>query len=151
VLGDRLAAGSPRSFAIAAVAGGLMGIVLMFVGMLVFSGVAFRATTMGDDALVRSVVDTGNMLIECGKYGFAVLILATCAAPGATSFLTRRMKTLGLVAAVILILSTAPPFLTDHGIGQFGGGIDLVGGVPGFVWIIAVSVAMTRRAVVSCA
>jgi hypothetical protein len=153
VLGDRLTPRGQRasSFAVAAVAGGLMGIALMFVGMLLFAGAAFRAAKMGNDALVISVVDTGNMLIETGKYGFAVLILATCAAPGATSFLTRRMKTLGVVAAAILVLSTAPPFLADHGIGQFGGGIDVVGGVPGFVWIIAVSVMMTRRTDVACA
>ena len=100
---------------------------------------------------MRSVVDTGNMFIETGKYGFAVLILATCAAPGATSFLTGRMKTSGVVAAAILVLSTAPPFLADHGIGQFGGGIDVVGGLPGFLWIIAISVIMTRRADVACA
>jgi len=33
----------------------------------------------GLDAVVRSVVDTGNMLIETGKYGFAVLTATTCA------------------------------------------------------------------------
>ena len=71
----------------------------------------------GLDAVVRSVVDTGNMLIETGKYGFAVLIAATCASPSASSFLTRRMTTTGLVAAAILVLSTVPPFLTNHGIG----------------------------------
>jgi hypothetical protein len=143
--------GRASSFAIAAVAGGVMGIALMFVGMLLFAGAAFRAASMSDDALVRSVVDTGNMLIETGKYGFAVLILATCAAPGATSFLTVRMKAVGVIAAAMLVLSTVPPFLADDGIGQFGGGIDVVGGLPGFVWIVALSVMMTRGEDVACA
>jgi hypothetical protein len=153
VLGARLSPQGRRtsSFAITAAAGGLMGITLMFIGMLLFAGAAFRAASMGDEALVRSVVDTGNMLIETGKYGFAVLILATCAAPGAATFLTRRMKTVGVIAAAILMLSTVPPFLADHGIGQFGGGIDVVGGVPGFLWIIALSVMMARPADVACA
>src|SRR5437660_7690787 len=99
VLGDRLTPRGQRasSFAIAAVVGGLTGIALMFVGMLLFAGAAFRAASMGDDALVRSVVDTGNMLIEAGKYGFAVLFVGACASPGASSFLTRRMTTAGLV------------------------------------------------------
>lgn len=153
VLGIRLAPLDRRasSFAVAAVAGGLMGIALMFVGMLLFAGAAFRAASLGNDALVRSVVDTGNMLIETGKYGFAVLILATCASSGSSSFLTRRMKTLGVIAAAILVLSTVPPFLADHGIGQFGGGIDVIGGLPGFAWIIALSVIMARPTDVVCA
>src|SRR2546427_2539335 len=153
VLGARLASLERQTSpsAIAAVAGGLIGIALMFVGMLLFAGAAFRAVSMGNDALVRSVVDTGNMLIETGKYGFAVLIAATCASPRASSFLTRRMTTTGLVAAAILVLSTVPPFLTNHGIGQFGGGIDVVGGLPGFVWIIALSVVMARRPDLACA
>ena len=47
------------------------------------------------------------MLIETGKYGFAVLILGTCVAPGASSFLTSRMKAVGVLAAAILSMPTA--------------------------------------------
>jgi thymidine phosphorylase len=61
------------------------------------------------------------------------------------------MKAVGVIAAAILVVSTVPPFLADRGIGQFGGGIDVVGGLPGFVWIIALSVMMTRRTDVACA
>ena len=147
VLGARLANAEGRVSAavITAVSGGLIGVAFMFIGMLLFSGAAFRAASMGDDALVRSVVDTGNMVIETSKYGFGVLIVFTCAAAGASSFLTRRMMYAGVVSAVVLVVSTVPPFIVDRGFGQFGGGIDVVGGVPGFVWILAVSVVMTRR------
>src|SRR3981081_4280012 len=62
------------SYAHAAFAGGLAGTLLVFVGMLLFSGTAFRAAGMADQTLGRATVDTGNMLIETGKYGFAVLI-----------------------------------------------------------------------------
>ena len=153
VLSARLTAQDRRksSCTFAAMAGGVMGIALLFVGMLLFAGAAFRAASLGDDALARSVVDTGNMLIETSKYGFAVLILATCAAPGAASLLTRRMRTMGVLAAALLVLSTAPPFLADHGIGQFGGALDIAGGVPGFAWIIALSVLMAHREEVACA
>src|SRR5205085_2655723 len=58
VLGARLTPdGRSSSPAITAVAGGLAGIGLMFIGMLLFAGAAFGAASMGDDALVRSVVD----------------------------------------------------------------------------------------------
>jgi hypothetical protein len=131
-------------FAYAAVIGGVVGILLMFIGMLLFSGTAFRAAEMGDRSLVRATVDTGNMLIETSKYGFALLIAATCASCWPSHVLSRRMIQAGIVAAVILVLSSIPPFLTDHGVGQFGGGIDVLGGIPGFAWIIALSVQMAR-------
>ena len=51
----------------------------------------------------------------------------------------------GLIAAGVLVASSFPPFLVDHGIGQFGGGIDVLGGIPGFTWIVALSISMARR------
>jgi hypothetical protein len=138
------------SYAHAAFAGGLAGTLLVFVGMLLFSGTAFRAAGMADQTLVRATVDTGNMLIETGKYGFAVLILATCAAASHSNLLSRRMILIGVTAATILALSTIPPFLADHGVGQFGGGIDVLGGIPGFVWIFALSVQLARRTDLTC-
>jgi hypothetical protein len=123
----------------------------MFIGMLLFSGTAFRAAAMGDQSLVRATVDTGNMLIETSKFGFAVLIAATCAsASRGHRLLSRRMIVTGVLCAVILVLSAVPPFLADHGIGQFGGGVDVVGGLPGFAWIMALSVQLARRAEPTC-
>jgi hypothetical protein len=148
ILGDAIRrndeAGPSLSFV--AMLGGFMGIALMFIGMLLFSGAAFKAADMGDPALVRATVDTGNMVIEASKYGFAVLILATCAS-GRHPFLSHRMMLIGVIAAAILVASSFPPFLVDHGIGQFGGGIDVLGGIPGFAWIVALSISMARRGV----
>src|SRR5438270_764548 len=62
-----------------AVAGGVIAVGLMFVGMLIFAGVAFRTAGMHSAGSVRVAVDTGNMLIEASKYGIAVLITAACA------------------------------------------------------------------------
>jgi hypothetical protein len=129
----------------AAMAGGCVGITLIFVGILIFGGTAFRAAAMGDPAIVRAAVDTGNMFIEASKYGFAVLIFATCAASSANASLSRRTVMAGVVSAVTLVASTFPPFLGVHGVGEFGGGIDVVGALPGFVWIVALSIAMASK------
>jgi len=59
------------------------------------------------------------------------------------SDLTTRLR-IG-VSAAILVASTFPPFLVVHGIGEFGGGIDVVGALPGFVWIVALSIAMASQ------
>src|SRR5947209_4997615 len=53
ILGDAIRRndeGGP-SLSLVAVLGGLIGIALMFVGMLLFSGAAFKAANMGDPAL----------------------------------------------------------------------------------------------------
>lgn len=151
VLAETLArhTGAP-AFARAAAVGGVVGTLLIFVGMLLFSGTAFRAAGMGDQAVIRATVDTGNMLIETGKYGFAVLIAATCASLSRTDLLSRRMVLTGAIAAVILVLSTIPPFLADSGVGQFGGGIDVLGGIPGFAWIIGLSVQLALHPESTC-
>jgi hypothetical protein len=151
VLAERLQFASDHSrYTHAAVAGGVVGLVLLFIGMLLFSGTAFRAATMGDEAVVRATVDTGNMLIEASKYGFAVLIVATAAASIDGPLLSQRMTRMGLISAAILVVSTIPPFVTDHGLGQFGGAIDVFGGLPGFLWIMVLSVQLARRSDVVC-
>jgi hypothetical protein len=148
ILGDTLRRNDDRapSLALVAVLGGVVGVALTFIGMLVFSGAAFEAAGMGDHALIRAAVDTGNMLIETGKYGFTVLILATCASASRVGLLSRRMVVTGVLAAAVLAISSIPPFLADHGVGQFGGGVDVLGGIPGFLWLVVLSVVMSRRA-----
>jgi hypothetical protein len=148
ILGDAIRRNDEAgpSLSLVAMLGGLMGIALIFVGMVLFSGAAFKAASMGDPALIRATVDTGNMIIEASKYGFAVLILATCTSSGRHRFVSHRMMLSGLIAAGLLVASSFPPFLVDHGIGQFGGGIDVLGGIPGFAWIVVLSISMARRA-----
>jgi heme-degrading monooxygenase HmoA len=119
----------------------------MFVGMATFAGAAFRTAALGDQFVVRAAVDTGNMLIEASKFGFAVLIVATCVGEALPS-LSSRFRTAGLVAAAALVLSAVPPFVVERGVGQFGGPIDLAGGVPALVWlsVLSISLAKTRWA-----
>jgi hypothetical protein len=134
-------AANARAAAAAAV-GGVAAVVFMLSGMLVFSGVAFKAASMGDPVVVRAAVDTGNMIIESSKYAFAILILATCATTGIGALRSTAMRRAGRIAAVALVVSSVPPYLVDHGIGQFGGPIDVLGGVPAFVWLVALSVGL---------
>jgi hypothetical protein len=103
------------------VLGGLAGILLMFVGMVLFGGAAFRTAEMGDRFVVRAAVDTGNMLIEASKFAFAVLIFAVCGMGLASGRLSQRMVVIGRAAGAVLVLSALPPFLTEHGVWQFGG------------------------------
>jgi hypothetical protein len=127
-----------------ALAGGLAGALLMFVGMVLFDGAAFRAAGLGDQTVVRASVDTGNLLIETSKFGFAVLIFATCATRATSGRLPERLVAAGRAAGALLILSALPTFLTDHGVGQIGGPIDLAGTVPALVWLGALSVCLAR-------
>jgi hypothetical protein len=123
--------------------GGLAATVLIFVGMVSFAGAAFRTAGLGDQFVVRAAVDTGNMLIEASKFGFAVLIVAMCTGQ-ALSFLSSRFRTVGLVAAAAVVLSAIPPFVVDHGPGQFGGSIDLVGTVPALLWLAVLSISLAK-------
>jgi hypothetical protein len=135
-------ADSPRSAI--ALGGGVAGVLLIFVGMVVFGGAAFRTARMGDQFVVRAAVDTGNMLIEGSKFALAVLIFATCGTGLTGSRLSRRFVTAGRVAGALLVLSAFPAFLTDHGLGQFGGPFDLGGTAPGFVWLALLSVVLAQ-------
>jgi hypothetical protein len=123
-----------------AAAGLVIGSTLTFAGMLLFSGVAFRPSVSLAPAQTRAAVDTGNMFIESGKYGFALTILA--ASIGGRIALSRVMCQLGIVTAVVMVASTFPPFLDAAGIGQFGGGIDVFGALPGFLWLAALSIRL---------
>jgi hypothetical protein len=126
-----------------ALTAGLAAILLLFVGMVLFSGAAFNAAEMCDHAVVRAAVDTGSMLIEASKFAFAALIVVTCFGV-AFDHLPQGLVQAGRLSAALLVLSAFPPFLTDHGVGQFNGPIDLLGAVPAYVWLGALSVALAR-------
>ena len=130
--------------AIAATVGGSVALVFMFAGMLLFNGVAFKAVAIGAPAVVRAAVDTGNMVIESSKLGFAVLILAVCAPTGSRSPVSPFMRRAGQVTALLTLASSIPPYFADHGIGQFGGAVDVLGGIPAFAWLLGLSIVLAR-------
>jgi hypothetical protein len=111
--------------------------------MVAFAGVAFRAAAGGDLLVVRTSVDTGNMLIEVSKFAFAAFISAIClgVSPGRVSVWLGRT---GWAASALLVMSALPPFLADRGVGQFGGPIDLGATVPAFLWVAVLSVVLAR-------
>jgi hypothetical protein len=135
------APGDPNSTV--ALATGLAAALLLFVGMVLFSGAAFKAAEMGDQGVVRAAVDTGSMLIEASKFAFAALIFVTCLGSVAGR-IPKGLVRSGRLSAALLVLSAFPPFLTDHGVGQFNGPIDLLGAMPAYVWLGALSVALAR-------
>src|SRR2546429_554582 len=57
---------------------------------------------------------------------------------------TRDQTGLAIAAASLLIVSAVALFI-DHGPFQFGGPVDLGGGLPAVVWIAALSLAIARR------
>jgi hypothetical protein len=122
--------------------GGGFGVTVLYVGMLLFNGVAFRAASMHEPGVVRAAVDTGNMLIEASKFGFAMVLLATCGASSTHQFMSRRLRRAGWVAAILSLATAVPPFFVEHGLAQFGGALDLIGGVPAFAWLGVLSLTI---------
>jgi peptidoglycan/LPS O-acetylase OafA/YrhL len=86
----------------------------------------------------------GNTAIETAKFGLAAFLLATCRSGAASGVLPRWLVGAGVAAASLLIVSAVALFI-DHGPFQFGGPVDLGGGLPAVVWIAALSLAMARR------
>src|SRR5213596_911112 len=141
-----LTTGTPdqTGLAIAACGGGLLAVTLTLLGMAMFSGVAFKAAALGDPALVRALTDAGNTAIDTAKFGLAAFLLATCRSGAASGVLPRWLVGAGVAAAGLLIVSAVALFV-DHGPFQFGGPVDLGGGIPAVLWIAALSLTMMRR------
>jgi len=127
----------------AATAGGVFAITAMLVGMLMFSGVAFVAARLGEQAVVRAMTDIGNSVIEVSKFGFAVFVLGVLRAARGNGGLPRWLVRLGLVAVPALLVSAVALFV-DRGPFQFGGVIDLGGSVPALLLILGLSFVMMR-------
>jgi hypothetical protein len=43
-----------------------------------------------------------------------------------------------------VLLASAIPLFAEGSFTQFGGGLDVIGGVPGVIWIFALSLMMIR-------
>lgn len=125
-----------------AVAAGVFGVAFQIIGMLLFYGATFKVAGGHQDALVRGLTDAGNATIEMSKFAFAAFIAAICHAGGAR--LPAWLVRLGAAAAATLVL-TAIPLVSEAGVLQFGGAVDLAGALPGVVWIVAFSLLLVRR------
>ncbi|MGA2163729.1 MAG: hypothetical protein ABSH36_04595 [Solirubrobacteraceae bacterium] len=137
--------GRDAQHANAAFAGGLFAIGLGVLGMLLYYGAAYRVAGQGGLSAVRALTDAGNAAIELTKFPLAVLILAVSSTARRAELLPRWLTQAGAASALVLLLSAIPLFA--HGsFTQFGGGLDVIGGVPGVIWIIALSVMMVKQA-----
>jgi hypothetical protein len=133
-----------RGLAAVAVVGGALAMTLILIGVAVTSGLVLNAAGMDDATVVRAFADTTNVLIELGKFGLAAMILASVAAAAGRPEIPRPAAHLGDCAAVLLIVSALPPLLFDHGILQFGGGVEVAAALPAALWLSWLSYALTR-------
>ncbi len=133
-----------RGLATVAAIGGAMAMFLVLGGVAITSGLVLNAAAMHDPAVIRAFADTTNILIELSKFGLATLILATVAAAAQAESLPRRVRSAGLFASALLILSALPPLLFDSGILQFGGGVEVLAAVPAALWLVWLSVRCAR-------
>jgi hypothetical protein len=139
------AAASPeeRSLANAAAGAGVVGVALVLVGLLLFYGATYQVAGSHDLAVVRGLTDAGNATIEMGKFGLAAFIAATCVIGVRSGRLGRVLSRAGLISAAAVIASSIAMF-AESSFTEFGGGLDLLGGVPAIVWLLALSSAMLR-------
>jgi hypothetical protein len=114
-------------------------------GLLLCYAAVYRVAGQHQDSLVRALSDGGNAAIEMSRFGFATFIAGICLANRQSPRFARALANLGLVSAAVLVV-TAIPLSAEGSFTQFGGGLDIIGGIPGFLWILTLSLAMTWTA-----
>jgi hypothetical protein len=115
----------------------------MLVGIILIDGVAFVTAGVGDPAIVRAANDMGTFALETSKFGFALFMLAVSRSGHSSAALPRWLVRFG-IASVPVVLLSAFSLIAEHGVFQFGGVVDLLGGFLPPIWILALSVAMIR-------
>ncbi len=130
----------------AACGGGLFAIGLGVLGMLLYYGATYRVAGQSGGGLpvVRALTDAGNAAIELTKFPLAVFVVGVSLASDRAGLLPRWFTRAGAASAVVLIASAIPLF-AEGSFTQFGGGLDVIGGAPGVLWILTLSVMMVRR------
>ncbi|HTD57977.1 MAG TPA: hypothetical protein VK672_03700 [Solirubrobacteraceae bacterium] len=115
-------------------------------GMLLYYGVAYEVAGQSGAALpvVRALTDAGNASIELTKFPLAVFILCVSLAACQAKLLPRWFTRAGAVSAIVLLASAIPLF-AEGSFTQFGGGLDVIGGIPGVIWIFILSLMMISR------
>jgi hypothetical protein len=144
----RASKGAETPLADTAFAGGLFAIALGVLGMLLYYGATYKVA--GEGALsglaaVRALTDGGNAAIELTKFPLATFIVAVSLAASRVGVLPRWFVRAGAACALVLLV-TAIPLFAHGSFTQFGGGLDVIGGAPGVLWILALSVILVKRA-----
>ena len=139
----RAAADPGQQVASAAFGAGVLALALVLVGMLLFYGAAYKVAGDGQDAIVRALTDGGNAATALMKFPFALFVAGVSLVAYRRALLPRWFASLGGGAAALLVLSAVSLF-ADGEVTQFGGPLDLLGGGPGMVWVVALSVMLAR-------
>jgi hypothetical protein len=119
--------------------------VLLLVGMLLFYGATYKVAGQRQLPTVRGLTDAGNATIEMSKFGLAFFVGAVSWAARRTQALPTPFTAAGGLSAIVSIASTVP-LVASGSFTQFGGGLDVIGGAPAILWILALSLLMARRA-----
>jgi hypothetical protein len=114
-------------------------------GALLFYGAAFRVAREGQYGVVRGLTDVGNATIEMSKFGLAMFVSGVAFTSARARLLPRWFTTVGLGSAAVATASTIPLF-SETSLTQFGGPVDLLGGLPAILWILGLSLLLARRA-----
>jgi hypothetical protein len=134
-----LRVGGDDGWTLAAAGGAMLAIAAQLMGMVLFYGAAFKVAAQHQDPLVRALTDGGNAGVELSKFGFASFIACVCL--GARQALPAPLSLTGVAAAALLVAS-AIPLLGGGAWSQFGSVLDLLGGSPALLWLVALSAAL---------
>lgn len=133
-----------RSLASGAAASGVIGVLLTVLGLLLFYGATYEVAGRHELAVVRGLTDAGNATIEMGKFGIAAFVAAASLIGARAGRLGSGLARLGLLSATAALVSTIALF-AEGSFTEFGGPLDLLGGAPAILWLLALSVLMLRR------
>jgi hypothetical protein len=140
----RASEGPETPLAGSALAGGLLAIGLGVLGMLLYYGATYKIAGHGGLSAVRGLTDAGNASIELTKFPLAVFIVAVSVAARQPGLLSASFIRAGFASACVLI-ATAIPLFAHGSFTQFGGGLDVLGGLPAVIWIFGLSLTMLRH------
>jgi hypothetical protein len=132
-----------RTLANGAAGAGIAGVLLVIVGLLLFYGATYEVAGGHELAVVRGLTDAGNATIETGKFGLAAFVAAASLIGARGGQVGRWLARLGLISAATALVSTIALF-AEGSFTEFGGPLDLLGGAPTIVWLLALSMLMLR-------
>lgn len=127
-----------------ALAGGFLWLVLMLMGFVLFTGVAFQTAPAGDLAVVRGLVDAGNGAFELARFGLAMFVGFTSLAAWRGAILPAWFTRVGLGTGFLAILGAIGLFA--HGSAtEIGSPFELLTAAPALLWVFLLSLKMARQ------